>query len=315
MVFVVGITAAMFLGLGWVLQQRVAAASSQSAQLMSWRVLRQLIGSPRWWLGIGAMAAGQTLGAWALQLAAVTLVEPLLVTCLLFAFAISAYLARQPLRWQEIAGSAMLCAALAAFLAVGNPRPDLHSDPGWPSIAMATGLTAAVAAALVGLGKALGKTAGTVPQSVLLATASGVMYGLQDVATRAAIVVVQERNFAALITTVWPYLVLAAATAGVLLSQSAFRTARLDHALPPTAAAQPICGVALGVGLLGDRLSSSPVALAVEILCLIGMLAGVAAIGRSPALSAARDKGKERTRVIISRQVRESSRKRTSGAR
>ena len=110
------------------------------------------------------------------------------------------------------------------------------------------------------------------------------MYGLQDAATRGAIVVTNHHSPLALISTLWPWVLLASATAGVLLTQAAFRAERLDWALPPTAAAQPIAGVVVGVALLGDRLSASGVALAFEALCIVAMLGGVVLIGRSPAL-------------------------------
>jgi drug/metabolite transporter (DMT)-like permease len=102
-VFVIGLAAAALLGVGWVLQQRATARSDRS-ELLSWRLLRELIGSWTWWAGIGAVAAGQSMSAWALQLGPVTLVEPLLASCLLFAFGVSAFTARRWLRWQELLG-------------------------------------------------------------------------------------------------------------------------------------------------------------------------------------------------------------------
>jgi hypothetical protein len=123
-----------------------------------------------------------------------------------------------------------------------------------------------------------------VVECTLLAAAAGVMYGLQDAATRGAIVFTDHHHLIAIIATMWPWVLLAAATAGVLLTQAAFRAERLDWALPPTAAAQPIAGIIVGVALLRDRLSAAGWALALEALCLIAMLGAVLLIGRSPVL-------------------------------
>jgi hypothetical protein len=82
-----------------------------------------------------------------------------------------------------------------------------------------------------------------------------------------------------LLKTAWPYVLLFGATAGVLLAQEAFRAARLDWSLPPTAAVQPLAGVALGVGVLSDHLSTSPGGLAVEALSIVVGIAGVVVIG------------------------------------
>jgi hypothetical protein len=200
-----------------------------SSDLTVWRLLLALIRKPWWWIGIGSMTVGQTLSAWALQLAPVTLVEPLLLTCLLFAFLFAAVIARRAPRWQEVVGAVMLAGALAAFLAVGDPRADAHSDPGLTAILVAAGLSVAVAFAIVTPAKTLGRHNRLIPKAVLFATAAGIMYGLQDATTRGAIVQAQRSNLIALMSTAWPYLVVGAATTGVLLSQTAFRAVRLNH--------------------------------------------------------------------------------------
>jgi hypothetical protein len=58
MVFVISAAAAVFLGVGWVVQQRVAI-SSDSEGLLSWKVIVELISSWLWWLGIATMTIGQ----------------------------------------------------------------------------------------------------------------------------------------------------------------------------------------------------------------------------------------------------------------
>jgi len=288
-IVLLGIAAAALLGAGWVMQQRVAIRP-KSKRLMSTPLLLDLIRSPLWWGGIAAMAVGQTLSAWALQLGAVSSVEPLLVISLLFAFLISARAARQRPRWQEVGGSILLCAALAVFLAVADPRADGNTDPGWRLITVATVAASLASVILVlaakGAAPKAGRKRAPALESVLIAAAAGVMYGLQDAATRGAVVAVNHHDLRYVITTMWPWVLLGAATVGVLLSQGAFRAGRLDYALPPTVAAQPIAGVILGLALLGDQIAVTAPDLAVEVLCLVAMVAGIVLIGRSPALTA-----------------------------
>ncbi len=280
MVFVVGVAAAIALGLGYVLQQRVAAHAAQSERL-SFRLLLDLMHKPVWWGGIGCMIVGQLLGGLALQLAAVGLVEPLLSTSLLFALAIAGILSREPVRWYEVTGALLLSAALGVFIAVGDPRssPDRTQSP--LLIALAVCVVLGVVAALV----AIGKRGGLVAESIVLATGAGLLYGLQDVAARAVMLVVDQRGFGGLPHSLWPYVLVGAAVIGIVLSQNAFRAARLDYSLPPIAAAEPVAGIALGVTLLGDVLSVSAGAIAIEALCLVGMVSGVMLIGRSPSLA------------------------------
>jgi len=280
MVFVLSCAAAIFLGVGWVVQQRVAT-QSKSAGLLSREVLLGLITSGLWWLGIAAMTIGQTLSSVALQFGPVSTVEPVLVASLLVAFGISAASGDHRPRWQEMAGPAILIVALVVFLTVGSPRQAKQPDPSWQAILIATAAAAVLALLVAGSGKFLATA--PVLECTLLAVGAGIMYGLQDAATRGAIVFTHHHKVIAVIPTMWPWVLLASATAGVLLTQASFRAGRLDWALPPTAAAQPIAGIVIGVVLLGDHLAATGLALAFESLSLVAMLGGVLLIGQSRA--------------------------------
>lgn len=282
MVFLVGVMAALSLGLGYVLQHRVAAAAPPS-QLLSFRLLTDLMHKPMWWGGIGCMILGELLAGLALQLAAVALVEPLLSTNLLFALGFAAALSRQRIRWQEVGGAILLSASLGVFIAVGNPRSSPAPAPNSAVITLAVCVVLVVVTALV----AVGKRRNLVGESVLLATGAGLLYGLQDASTRAALQVADRHGIAPMFVNPWVYIVVGAATVGILLSQSAFGAARLDYSLPPIAAAEPIAGITLSVILLGDLVSVSVLGLVVESICLVAMIVGVAMIGRSATLAAA----------------------------
>jgi hypothetical protein len=169
------------------------------------------------------------------------------------------------------------------FIAVGNPHSSPTPDPNPAVITIAVCAVVGVVLLLV----TVGKQRGLVGESVLLATGAGLLYGLQDTGTRAALVVTDEHGIATVFVNPWVYIVIGAAVLGILLSQSAFKAARLDYSLPPIAAAEPIAGIALGVSLLGDVVSVSVVGLLVESVCLVAMVVGVALIGRSPNLAGA----------------------------
>jgi drug/metabolite transporter (DMT)-like permease len=280
MVFLIGIAAALLLGLGYVLQQRVAATAPLS-EMLTFRLLLDLMRRPLWLGGIAAMAAGEVLSGYALQLASVGLVEPLLSTNLLFALAFANLFSRRRICWQELGGAVLLSAALGVFIAVGDPKSHSTLPDTW-IIVMAVACVTSAVAALVALGKTRKKL---VHESILLAVGAGVLLGLQDAGTRAALVFADDRGWMAIFYNPWLYIVLVAAIISLLLSQSAFKAARLDYSLPPIAAAEPLVGIALGVTLLGDVVSVGPGELAVESLCVVAMIVGVALIGRSPSLA------------------------------
>ncbi len=282
MVYPVGVIAALLLGTGYVLQQRVAATLPLS-EILHLRLLADLLRRPLWWLGMGCMIIGQLLSGLALQLANVALVEPLLSTNLLFALAIAALLARHKPRLSEIGGAALLSAALGVFIAVGNPHGSDNPYPPSPIVWLAVASVATAVAVCV----VVGKRQGLVGQAIWLAAGAGLMFGLQDAASRASIVQYDRHGLTAMAVHAWVYLVVAAAVVGILLAQSAFKAARLDYSLPPITAAEPIVGILLGICLLGDKVSLSVVGLALESACVVALIAGVALIGRSPGLAAA----------------------------
>jgi drug/metabolite transporter (DMT)-like permease len=280
-VFFVGFAAAVCLAVGYVLQQRVAAHSSRSA-LLSYRLLWELMHKPVWWGGIAAMVVGQILGGLALDLGSVALVEPMLSSSLLFAFLIAATLSHERVRPLEVIGAVLVSAALGLFIAIGNPRSQDASDhPGLGAAVLAGGVVAVVVLALV----AVGRRRGLVAESVLLATGAGLLYGLQDAGTRYGLVVGHDSGIGSMLVNPWVYVVVIAAVAGLVLSQSAFRAARLDYSLPPIAVAEPVAGIALGVTLLGDEISVTVLGLAVEAACVAAMIVGVALIARSQTLA------------------------------
>lgn len=280
MVYVVGIAAAVALALGYVLQQRAAARAPMN-EMLRFQLLWDLMHRRMWWGGIASMVVGQVLGGLALQLATVAVVEPLLSTSLLFAFAIAARIRHGRPGRHEVGGALLVSASLGVFLGVGDPHSTAEPSPSWTTVVTALVVVVAVVAVLVlvGLRRRLPV------EAVLLATAAGLLYGLQDMLTRQSLVENTRHGVVGMFLTPWPYLVLGSAVIGILLSQSAFRAARLDLSLPPIAVAEPVAGIALGVLLLGDRVSVSVGGLAASAACLAAMIIGVVLIGRSSALA------------------------------
>jgi drug/metabolite transporter (DMT)-like permease len=279
-VYVVGVAAALCLGLGYVLQQR-AASLTPLDEVLRWRLLLDLLHKPMWLWGVGAMVLGQLLGGLALQLASVALVEPLLSANLLFAFVIASVLSDRRVRRHEVGGALLLSLALGAFLVVGNPRSSDDPDPsrGWSIVALTVVASAVVILIVVA------KKQQFIAEAVLLSAGAGLLYGLQDAATRQSLLRIDHNGIARVFTSPWVYLVVGAAVIGLLLSQSAFKLGSLSHSLPPLTAAEPLVGIALGVGLLADRVDVTPGRLAVEAACGAAVILGVYLIGTSRTLN------------------------------
>ncbi|WP_338485707.1 DMT family transporter [Streptomyces sp. SCSIO 75703] len=278
LVLVLAVSAACCLGLGFVLQQD-AAQRAPLGDFLSPRLLLDLIRVPRWLGGIALMVAGMVLGALALGAGGVTLVEPLLATNLLFALALSRLRTRQPLGGQGWSGLVLLAGGVTAFIVAGRPRGgSAVTDPvrHWLVVGGVLGLALLLTACA--------RRARLTWGPALLALAAGLLYGVQDALTR-----VSGRRFSAeglvgLLTAWQPYGVVVLGVTGLVLVQSAFETAPLRRSLPALTAAQPLAGIACGVGFLGDRLRTGAGALAWEAGGLAAAVTGIVLLGLHPAL-------------------------------
>ncbi|MFD9595408.1 DMT family transporter [Kitasatospora sp. NPDC059973] len=277
-VFLLALSAACCLGLGFVLQQH-AAQRAPRADLLRWRLLLDLLRMPEWLLGTGFMVSGLILSALALNQGEVSLVEPLLATNLLFAMALSRVLTRQSLGRSGWAGVLLLALGVTAFIVAGRP-----TGGGEPAGELRHWV---VVGTVVGLTLLLVSTARRMPlfeEATLLALAAGLLYGLQDALTRTTTLRLDHDGLGAVLRSWQPYAVVAAGVVGLLLVQSAFEAAPLRMSLPALTAAQPITGIACAVGFLGDRLRVTPGALAWQAAGLVAVVLGVIVIGRHPAM-------------------------------
>lgn len=277
-ILILAVTAACCLGFGFVLQQN-AAQKAPLSDFLSPRILLDLMKVPRWLGGIGLMVVGMALGAMALGQGEISLVEPLLATNLLFALILSRRQTKQPLGRQGWTGLALLAGGVTAFIVAGQPQGGTATDSPlrhWLIIGVMVGL----ALVLTTYAKRSRLSSGP----ALLATAAGLLYGVQDALTRMTGQRFAEGGIMEVLTGWQPYAVVALGLTGLILVQSAFETASLRMSLPALTAAQPLAGIACGVGFLGDRLRTDAGALAWEAAGLAGIVVGIIMLGTHSAM-------------------------------
>jgi drug/metabolite transporter (DMT)-like permease len=271
----IGLGAAVLLATGYVLQQHEAA--EQQAGGWSPGLLLVLARRPIWLAGIAAMVCGQILGAVALGLGSLVVVEPLLATNVLFALPLAALASRRRLSRGDWVGAVMLVGGLVLFLLGGT-----RTTPDGAAVRAGTwaetwGLLTAVVVLLLVLAR------GRSPriQATLLAAAAGIGFGLQDVLTQRVIVQL-DHGVPALLASWLPWCGIGVAVVSLTLAQRAFGLADLSASLPAITLAEPLCGMALSVGVLDESLPHRPLFLAVALAGLAVMMAGVVILTRSP---------------------------------
>jgi len=276
------LVAAVLLGIGFVLQQ-YAARQEPECRFLRLQILTDLLRKPRWLIGIACMVAGQLLAAWSLGHAALTLVEPLLTTYLVFALILAVPMSKQAMHWTEVTGALILCAGVTLLSLSRSTKPiglSFGSFSHWPAAAIIAGIAyVAVLAGVARRGPA---------RATLIGLAAGLVFGIQDALTRQTLEVLQGHPVTVLLTTWPPYCLLGAGIVGLWLMQNAFSAGPLHVSLPTIAAGEPVAGIVLGIVVFGDRIQISPGMLAIEAGGIAALIIGVVAVARSSAFSGLR---------------------------
>lgn len=283
MVVLASLAAALAYALAAVLQQHAAVEQPHEDNLRP-RLLLRLVRRPLWLAGVGASAAGLLLQLLALSRGALVVVQPILVLGLVFALAINAaVLHRRRLAPAEAVAAVTVCAGLVLFLETADPRQGRASAGAGDWLLVLAGTLGAMA---VLLGPSL--LARGPMRAVLQATAAGIANGLsaaftKGVAARAAHAL--GRGVGPLVGAVlssWQTYALAVSLVVVmLLVQSAFQSGPIRWSLPALTAANPVASVAIGAGVLGERLRPGLLAGAGEVAGLLLVVAGVLALSSS----------------------------------
>lgn len=237
------------------------------------RAFGGLVTRPLWLAGLAADAAGFALHAYALTAGELAIVQPLLVTSLLFALPLGAGLDRRRITRSELGWAAVSVASLGIFLGLARPSGKGVTPELGPSAAAAGAALLLVVAALV---------ASRVPAR--RAAALGVVTGLAFGATAALIKAVGEafaRDADAIFSS-WPlYALLLIGPVGFLVNQVAFQAGPLSASLPAITAVDPLASIVLGVLLYDEKLHGTPVTAAGEAIALVVLALSVFRLARA----------------------------------
>ena len=271
--------AAFFIAIGDVIHQR-SAHEVTDEPVSHVDLFMRLLRDGQWWLGSLVSAAGFGLQAAALGLGSVLLVQALLVTSLLFALPINARLThRRVTRW-EWTWAALLAAAVAVIVTVGNPTAG-HSRASFETW---TAVIAVLGPALVLCVVGARIWSGPV-SAVLLALVSGALWGVFAVLTKGVVDRLDDGLWA-LLRTPELYVWALVAIAGTAWQQSSFRAGALTASLPTMTVAEPVVGWVLGIVVLGETLRPGDAGWLTLIVAVAVMVVATAALARGEAAGA-----------------------------
>ena len=266
-----------------VAQQRATRTVPQSRNL-SFRLLVDLVHKPRWLAGVAASAGGLGLQAVALHYGGLTLVQPLILTELLFALPVAVRLHRKRMHSREWLATCAVAGGLALFLIVASPRGGKPE----PSIGVWV-IMAAVMAPLIALLLFFARDPERPLRSTLLGASAGITFGLLAALLDSLTAVIARHGFAGAFQSWQLYALPILATGGELLAQSAFQSGALAACLPAMDSLEPAVAIAIGVAAFGETIHHTPPAIALELVGLAATAAGIVVLDRSPLISALHD--------------------------
>jgi hypothetical protein len=243
------------------------------------RLVRATVSHRLWLAGIAADVVAVTLQVVALHLGGLAVVQPLLVSGLLFALLLRQGTAGR-VNHQEVAWGLVLTAALAGFLVLAGTSTPASGPPEPPdrTPAVAAALTGVVFAAIcVALGRRM-RGHGSA------AAALGVAVGLVYAGTAALIKALTDIGVGhpvAVLSSWQLYALIGAGATGLTLNQLAFQAGPLTASLPATATVDPLASIALGVLVYDEHLR--PGATAALGLTALLMVLGTATVQLSRA--------------------------------
>jgi drug/metabolite transporter (DMT)-like permease len=267
------IASAASFGLASAMQQR-ATKQVPTAAALDPRLFFGLIRQPTWVLGVGTVLVGLALQVVALAFGPLVLVQPLLVTGVLFGTVFSALLARRPLDRQILVGSIACAVGLAAFLSLARPADTGAELADFGQLLpLIVALIVIIAGCLV---VAVGSRFSGGAHVAALALATGVLYGVTAGLMKVLTGEIHSGGVFAVFFHPVLYVICVVGPVGFLLSQNTFQHGVLiAPALSIITIVDPLVGFAIGVLWLGEEITTTVPLLVGETLSVLVVIAGI----------------------------------------
>ena len=253
-----------------------AASIGAPEQKKIWHLAVYLFRHPLWLLGGAAAVASYVFQALALHNGPLSVVQPVLVTELIFVLVLRRVWIHQDVALAAWGAGLVVCASLAVFLAAaeptgGHPVPETRA---WLSAVLVSGglITALVL---------LGRRGSPVRRAASFAAASALTWALEAVFLKAATSTLTEFGVGGMLIR-WPVYALVGTTVlGTLLQQAALHVGPLSVSQPLLIIVDPLASIVFSVWLFGEHFTDSPAKILLATLAFAAMAAGVTMLIRT----------------------------------
>ncbi len=234
------------------------------------QTIRYLIRRPMWLLGTASMGATFAFTALALYFGQLATVQPILVTELIFTLALRSLFLHHEIAARTWGAAALVSAGLVGFLVVARPQEG-HGTPTVQAWIVALSTRGAVIALLV----VLSRRGSPARRAALLGASAGLVWAIDAAFVKAATVTLAHDGWGGLFLH-WPvYAVVVTGVGGTFLLEAAFTAGPLSASQSALLIVDPLASIVIGIELFGERLANSTAAIALEVVALVAMFAGV----------------------------------------
>lgn len=238
-------------------------------------LVKQCLVQWRWLLGMAASLTGLVAHVVALGMGSIVVVQPIVVTGLVFSFLFRYGLDRQLLPRPVLLRVLLSAAGLALFLVtIGDTTGTRDADTTAVVVLLAIGAVLAAASWLAAMRRP------PADAGLLYGICGGIVFGLIAGVLKAA---TANHSAGTSFFANWAvYAVVPLGVAGFLTNQRAYHVAPLTKSLPVLNLLNPVVAVVFGIVAFSERTSASGLAQALGVVGLVTALAGIFLLARIP---------------------------------
>ena len=283
--------AAFLFALAATLQQK-GALNLPTISLADPMSLVRLLGEKMWLIGTLALFTGYLFQAGALDRGRLSIIQPLLVTTVVFALPLGYFLTRQHVGRREVIGAGVIIIGLGLFVYFGDPAGgnENASNSQW---AITIALLSVLSVLLLVFG-----SGGLSKKAAVYGTVAGILFGLSSALTKPPLDYLHE-SVGTMLSHWECYALAVAGVLGFVLQQVSLGTGRLAPSVATVSVANPIVGILIGILLLDERLSRPGWHILLAIIGLGLALAGAVVIS----LAREATKGDEPAAAVLDESV------------
>jgi drug/metabolite transporter (DMT)-like permease len=246
---ILAIVAAFFFALAATLQQKGALGMGE-VSLGSPSSLLTLARQPWWLAGTIALLCGYAFQAVALANGRLAVIQPLLVTTIVFALPLGYFFTSQVINRREVVGAVVVVLGLAVFTVVGDAADGKDNAPAreWALAVIVFGLVAAVLVVM-------GSKGSLVRKAGLYGACAGVLYGLSASLCKPTVEILGDDGFGAVLTSWEAYAFAIAGILAFVVQQVSLATGKLAASVASVSVCNPLVSIVIGTLLLDERLA------------------------------------------------------------